>query len=63
MEAIVAGTGNGARAIGEGERRGTLEVGRMADLLVLEASPLEDIGNTTRIRMAIKHGRVLHPSE
>jgi imidazolonepropionase-like amidohydrolase len=63
MQAIVAGTGNGARAIGEGERRGTLEVGRMADLLVLEASPLEDIGNTTRIRMAIKHGRVLHPSE
>lgn len=63
MEAIVAGTRNGALAIGEGERRGTVEVGRMADLLVLEASPLEDIGHTTRIRMSIKHGRVLHPPE
>lgn len=63
MEAIVAGTRNGALAIGEGERRGTVEVGRLADLLVLESSPLRDIGNTARIRMTIKQGRVLQPPE
>lgn len=61
MDAIVAATRNGAAAIGLEARRGTVEVGKAADLLVLEASPLEDIRNTAKIRMTIKDGRSVSP--
>lgn len=59
MEAIVAGTKHGAEAMGAGATRGTLTVGKAADLLVLEASPLADIRNTTRLRFVVKDGRVV----
>jgi imidazolonepropionase-like amidohydrolase len=59
MEAVVAGTRNGALAMGLGDSHGTLEVGKLADLLVLDASPLDDIRNTTRIRMTIRQGVVI----
>ena len=55
MEAIVAATRNSARVLGAQEDRGTLEVGKRADFLVLEKNPLEDIHNTTKIN-AIWHG-------
>jgi imidazolonepropionase-like amidohydrolase len=60
MEAIVSGTRNGALAMGLGETHGTLEIGRFADLLVLEADPSIDIGNTKRIRKVFLRG---HPVE
>lgn len=59
MEAVVAGTRNGALAMGLGDTHGTVEVGKVADLLVLDASPLDDIRNTTRIRMTIRQGVVV----
>lgn len=59
MEAVVAGTRNGAVAMGLGDSHGTLEVGKVADLLVLDADPLEDIRNTMRIRMTIRQGVVV----
>ena len=36
-----------------------MEVGKEADLLLLEADPLEDIRNVERIRLVIRAGRVL----
>lgn len=62
MEAIVAATRNGADALGFGDRLGTLEIGKAADLVVLEADPLADIRHTERIRMTIKRGVVV-PAE
>jgi imidazolonepropionase-like amidohydrolase len=62
MEALVAGTRDGAAALGMAATRGTVEVGRAADLLVLEASPLEDIRNTQQIRMTVAGGRVVEPN-
>ena len=59
MEAVVAGTRNGALAMGLGDTHGTVEVGKVADLLVLQANPLDDIRNTTRIRMTIRQGVVV----
>lgn len=59
LEAITAGTANAARALGAEGEIGTLEVGKLADLLILDADPLEDIRNTKTIWMVIKGGRLV----
>jgi imidazolonepropionase-like amidohydrolase len=61
MEAIVAGTRNGAIAMGRGKTHGTVEIGKVADLLVLDADPLADIHNTTRIRFTVRKGKIVAP--
>jgi imidazolonepropionase-like amidohydrolase len=43
--------------------RGTIEVGKRADLLLLDADPLADIANTRRIAAVILNGRVLTASD
>ena len=58
MEAIVAGTATSAGVtppVGEAEF-GTLEAGKIADLVVLDADPLEDIRNTLAIDRVLKGG-------
>jgi imidazolonepropionase-like amidohydrolase len=61
MEAILAGTRNGATALGIEATTGTIEIGKQADLLVLEADPLVDIHNTTTIRMTVRNGVTVLP--
>jgi imidazolonepropionase-like amidohydrolase len=63
LQAIVAGTHNGAVALGIEDVAGTVEVGKYADLLVLEANPLEDIRNTRRIAFTVLHGTIVDPRE
>jgi Tol biopolymer transport system component len=58
MEAITAATGAAARALGVHDL-GTVEVGKWADMILLDADPLEDIRNTRRIWKVIQHGRVV----
>jgi Tol biopolymer transport system component/tetratricopeptide (TPR) repeat protein len=50
-----AGT-NAAQALGGAGQIGMLEAGGMADLLILDGDPLEDIRNTKRVRAVIKNG-------
>ena len=57
MEAIVAATGRAAELLGQADELGTVEKRKMADLVVLDGDPLEDIGNTRRIAAVYKGGR------
>ena len=59
MEAIVAVTRNGAIASGMLDELGTLEAGKYADVLVLGADPLEEIGNIRALEVVIREGRVV----
>ncbi len=57
-EALRAGTLNGARYLGLDKDIGSLEPGKLADLVVLYANPLEDIKNAARIALVVLNGRV-----
>ncbi len=56
-EAIVAATRNGALAAGRPDDLGTIEVGKIADLVLLGADPLRDIANVRRLEEVIANGR------
>ena len=56
-EALRAATSNPARFLGMDKDLGTIEKGKIADLVLLDADPLKDIHNTTRIRAVIAEGR------
>jgi hypothetical protein len=57
-DALRVATILGAEAIGMGKDLGSLEGGKLADLLVLDANPLENIRNTNTIRYVMKNGRL-----
>jgi imidazolonepropionase-like amidohydrolase len=57
MEALVSATRHGAEVIGVQDQLGTLEPAKRADLLLLEANPLEDIRNIRTITMVIQDGK------
>ena len=58
MEAIQAATKNAAEALGVPSDYGTVEKGKMADLVLLDANPLVEIGNTGKIAAVILGGRL-----
>jgi imidazolonepropionase-like amidohydrolase len=58
-QAILAGTKNGAIAARGLADFGTLEAGKRADVLVLDANPLDDIKNLRRVSTVIKDGVVI----
>ena len=63
MEALQAATRNAATFFGTIDSAGTIERGKLADLVLLEADPLADIRNTRRIAAVVIHGdvRQVHP--
>ncbi|MBL8265902.1 amidohydrolase family protein [Steroidobacter sp.] len=56
--ALRAGTLTGAEAIGHGKNFGSIEVGKLADLQVLDRNPLDDIRNTLALRYVMINGRL-----
>jgi imidazolonepropionase-like amidohydrolase len=63
MEALQVATINAARMVGREREFGTIEKGKLADLLILEADPLADIKNIRRINRVIKGGVAYNPAE
>ena len=57
-DVLRVGTIFGAEAIGLGKELGSLEPGKLADLLILDKDPLENIRNTNTIRSVMKNGRL-----
>jgi hypothetical protein len=63
MEALQTATTNPARYLGLSDSLGTIEKGKIADLVLLEANPLEEIRNTQRIAAVVLNGRLLDRSK
>lgn len=59
MQALQAATRNPAEFLGKLQSEGTIEAGKSADLVLLDANPLDDIHNTQKIRAVILRGRLL----
>jgi imidazolonepropionase-like amidohydrolase len=58
LEALRTATIHPARVLGLADSLGSVEMGKLADLVLLDADPLVDIRNTQRIRAVVADGRV-----
>src|SRR5215469_11702384 len=59
IEALQTATLNPAKFLGMEDRLGTIEKGKLADMVLLDANPLDDISNTQKIAGVIANGRYL----
>jgi imidazolonepropionase-like amidohydrolase len=59
MSALQAATSNAAQFMGQLDRRGTIETGKIADLVILDMDPVADINNTRSIRAVVLNGQLI----
>ncbi|MFH1699920.1 MAG: amidohydrolase family protein [Candidatus Zixiibacteriota bacterium] len=62
MQIIVAGTKNAACTCNRSSDLGTLEAGKIADILVVNGDPIEDIDNLKNVRLVIHNGEIIRNS-
>ncbi|NND34235.1 MAG: amidohydrolase family protein [Saprospiraceae bacterium] len=60
-EILKASTMGGAAAVGKSDSLGTIEPGKIADLVVLRKNPLEDLEALHQIELIIKNGKIIAP--
>ncbi len=60
IDAIVAATLNGAKALHLDDKIGTVSIGKIADLLVIDKNPLENIENVESVYLVVKNGRTFN---
>ena len=58
-QALTAATKNAAEMCGVGPELGTVEPGKLADLIVVNGNPLDDIENIRNLELVMKEGRVV----
>lgn len=58
-QTLLAATKHAAAICGVADDLGTVEVGKLADLIVVAANPLQDINNVRRLLLVLKEGRVV----
>jgi imidazolonepropionase-like amidohydrolase len=58
LQALRAGTLSGARYLGLDKDIGSLEAGKLADLIILDKNPLEDLRHTDSVRYTMVNGRL-----
>jgi imidazolonepropionase-like amidohydrolase len=58
-QTLLAATRHAAAVCGVGDELGTVELGKLADLIVVGANPLDDINNVRRLQLVLKEGRVV----
>ena len=58
-QTLVAATKHGAAICGVGDELGTVEVGKVADLIVVGANPLDDINNVRKLQLVLQNGEVI----
>jgi hypothetical protein len=58
MEVLRCATVNGAKIVGRPQDIGSIEPGKLADLLVLDKNPLDDIHNSNSVRWVMKNGEL-----
>jgi imidazolonepropionase-like amidohydrolase len=62
MDAIIAATKTAAEAIGIEDKVGTIEEGKIADIILIDGDPLQDIGllgTENKIKMVMKEGEII----
>jgi len=62
MAALQTATLNNAKVLGKEDELGLIQEGAYADLVILDANPLEEISNTRKIHRVIKDGSILDPA-
>jgi imidazolonepropionase-like amidohydrolase len=65
MQALVAGTQMGAQCMGLGDQVGLVRAGMLADLLVVDGDPLQDVSilqDRARLRLIVKDGEIIKNS-
>jgi imidazolonepropionase-like amidohydrolase len=56
---LQAATKHGAEICGVGHEMGTIETGKIADMIVVKADPLQDINNLRQLELVIKNGKIV----
>lgn len=62
-EVLRIATRNGAEALGLLKDAGTIEVGKLAELVLLDADPLADVGHVRRVALVVQRNRVWRPDQ
>ena len=63
QDALLAATRDAARVFAANPEIGTLEAGKLADLLLLDGDPLADVSNLQRIVVVVKGGKAFEPAQ